>query len=478
MLQWETVKAHLQEIWGYSSFRPPQDTVIRSLLKQRDALIILPTGAGKSLCFQLPALLQTGVTLVISPLVALMEDQVQELRQRGLPVATLHSDVSKQTRYTVLKALERQQLRLLYLSPESLLSPSIWERLTAPHLCINGLVLDEAHCLVQWGDTFRPAYRRLGAARQALLAHKPQGTCIPIAAFTATADPMAQRIIRQTLQLQTPDVVRLSPYRQNLDLTVQAVWTPRGRRQALLRFMKQHSQQTGLVYVRTRRASETLVQWLSQQGYRAEAYHAGLPASDLRQCEHAWINNHLQVVVATNAFGIGINKPDLRWVAHFQVPTLLTEYVQEIGRAGRDGQLAHALSLVSERTGWLDPTDRQRRQFFREQARQLQRKAAQLATQIPSEGTVQAVQLQFKEGAIALSYLHSLGQLEWIDPFRYRLCRNQKTSTAPSIYSGEQAMTEFLYNSGCRWQLILEQFGFRQEAQRLQGCGHCDNCRR
>lgn len=476
--EWETVKTHLQKIWGYTSFRPPQDTVIRSLLLQRDALIILPTGGGKSLCFQLPALLQTGVTLVISPLVALMEDQVQELRQRRLPAATLHSDVSKRRRYAVLKALDHQQLRLLYLSPESLFSQSIWERLIAPHLHINGLVLDEAHCLVQWGDTFRPAYRRLGAARRALLAHKPQGTRIPIAAFTATADPTAQRSIRQTLQLQTPDVVRLSPYRENLDLTVQSVWTPRGRKQALLHFMKQHPQQTGLVYVRTRRDSETLVQWLRQHSYRAEAYHAGLPASDRRQCEHAWIHNQLQVVVATNAFGMGINKPDLRWVAHFQVPTLLAEYVQEIGRAGRDGQLAHALSLVSERTGWLDPTDRQRSQFFREQTRQLQRQAARLATQIPKEGTVQAVQQQFKEGAIALSYLHSLGRLEWIDPFRYRLCPDNKTSAPPSIYKAEQAMTQFLHSSTCRWQMILAQFGFRQEAQRLQGCGHCDNCRR
>ncbi|NER78337.1 MAG: ATP-dependent DNA helicase RecQ [Leptolyngbya sp. SIO1D8] len=476
LTNWSTVQARLQEIWGYSHFRPPQDTVIQSLLQQQDALIILPTGGGKSLCFQLPALLQTGVTLVISPLVALMENQVQELRQLHLPAATLHNELPKRDRYRVFKALEQQQLRLLYLSPEGLLSKPVWERLVAPTLSINGLVLDEAHCLVQWGETFRPAYRRLGIARQALLSAKPRGAKIPIAAFTATADPTAQQIICQTLQLASPKVVRLSPYRSNLHLTVQTVWTPRGRQQALEQFTKQHAKETGLVYVRTRRDSEGIADWLTQKGYRTTAYHAGLPARDRRQREYAWMHNQVQVVVATNAFGMGINKPDLRWVAHFHVPCLLTEYVQEIGRAGRDGQPAQALSLVSERTGFLDPTDRQRSRFFRNQVRQLQQKATQIATHIPREGTIQAVQQKYKEGAIALAYLHSQGQLEWQDPFRYRLRRRKPLSTCSREESGK-TMTRFLHGKDCRWQLILEQFGFRKDAQQLARCGHCDNCR-
>lgn len=473
---WSTVLARLKAIWGYSGFRPPQDTVIKALLQQQDALIILPTGGGKSLCFQLPALLQVGLTLVVSPLVALMENQVQELRQRHLPAAALHSELSKGEKRRTLQALERQQLSLLYLSPEGLMSPPVWERLIKPTLRINGLVLDEAHCLVQWGETFRPAYRRLGAARQALLAHKPDGTKIPIAAFTATADPTAQQVIRQTLRLQSPAVVRLSPYRANLDLTIRAVWTPRQRRQGLLKFARQQGAATGLVYVRTRRDSEDLAAWFSQQGYRAAAYHAGLVASDRRQREAAWISNQLRVVVATNAFGMGVNKPDLRWVAHFHVPTLLTEYVQEIGRAGRDGQRAQALSLVSEPTGLLDPTDRQRSQFFRSQTQKLQKTAAQLATQIPQQGTLQAVQAQFKDGAIALSYLHSQGKLRWQDPFHYHLIPAQPVA-ASHRSSPEAAMTGFLHSNACRWQTILSQFGFRKAAQQLGSCGHCDNCR-
>lgn len=470
-------QARLQEIWGYAAFRPPQDTVIQALLQHQDALIILPTGGGKSLCFQLPALLQTGLTLVISPLVALMENQVQELRDRHLPAATLHSELPKQHKYQVLKALEQERLRLLYLSPETLLSPAIWDRLRQPHLTINGLILDEAHCLTQWGETFRPAYRRLGVARQVLESVRSADATIPIAAFTATADPKTQTIIRSTLQLRSPQVVRLSPYRPNLHLAVQTVYTPHGRQRQLLKFVQQQRRHTGLVYVRTRRDSEDLAAWLRQQGYRAAGYHAGLLASDRRQREQAWLQNQIQIVVATNAFGMGVNKPDLRWVLHYHVPTLLTEYVQEIGRAGRDGRPAQALSLVSERTGLLDPTDRHRQQFFQQQTQQMRQRAMLLSRQIAPEGSLTDVQQQFKEGAIALSYLHSQGQLEWLDPFHYRLLATKTMSHVPEE-GATRTMTQFLHSTACRWQTIIRQFGFRQIAQQVKACGHCDNCLR
>jgi ATP-dependent DNA helicase RecQ len=203
---WNAARSAFQKIWGYEDFRPPQGEIIQSLLAKKDALIIMPTGGGKSICFQLPALLQTGLTLVVSPLVALMENQVEELRERNLPAALLHSELPSDKRRITLQALRRQELRLLYLSPETLLSKPVWETLCQPQVVINGLILDEAHCLVQWGETFRPAYRRLGTVRPALLKAKQLGTNIALAAFTATADPLAQTKIREVLQLQEPAV--------------------------------------------------------------------------------------------------------------------------------------------------------------------------------------------------------------------------------------------------------------------------------
>ncbi|MBE9182558.1 ATP-dependent DNA helicase RecQ, partial [Oculatella sp. LEGE 06141] len=322
---WSQVQATFQQIWGYSDFRSPQGEIVRSLLTGQDALIVMPTGGGKSICFQLPALMRSGLTLVVSPLVALMENQVQELQERQLPAALLHGERSTVERRQTLWALEKQRLRLLYLSPETLLSEAVWQRLCQPHLKINGLVLDEAHCLVQWGDTFRPAYRRLGAVRPALLRAKPPGTQMAIAAFTATADPQAQQTIRQVLQLQQPYLSLQNPYRANLALAVQTVWTPRGRRQQLLRVLRAHPNQSGLVYVRTRRDGEELADWLRQQGFKTVAYHAGLSPKERRQVEAEWMADRLQFVVCTSAFGMGINKPNVRWVVHFHAPVLLSE---------------------------------------------------------------------------------------------------------------------------------------------------------
>jgi len=302
---WEQVRAKFQQIWGYSDFRPPQGEIVRSLLEGQDTLVVMPTGGGKSICFQLPALMQQGLTLVVSPLVALMENQVQELRSRHLPAASIHSEIPAHQRRHTLQNLDR--LRLLYLSPETLLTPAVWEKLCHPSLQVTGLILDEAHCLVQWGDTFRPAYRRLGAVRSALLQHKPAGSQMAIAAFTATADPHAQNTIRQVLQLQTPQQFLINPYRDNLALSVKTVWTPRGRRQALLQYIQQRSGKPGLVYVRTRRDSEELAEWLTHKGHRTIGYHAGLGPQERRQIEADWIDGRIPFVICTSAFGMGKN---------------------------------------------------------------------------------------------------------------------------------------------------------------------------
>jgi ATP-dependent DNA helicase RecQ len=471
---WSHVRATFQKVWGYQDFRPPQGEIVHTLLAHQDALVVMPTGGGKSICFQLPALMRTGVTLVVSPLVALMENQVQDLQQRQLSAALLHSELPTHQRRQTLWSLERQRLRLLYLSPETLLSEAVWERLCQPNLKINGLILDEAHCLVQWGETFRPAYRRLGTVRAALLRSKPVGTQIGIAAFTATADPQAQQTIQQVLQLQNPQIFLLNPYRSNLHLAVQIAWTPKGRRQSLLRFIQAHPGQTGLVYVRTRRDSESLADWLDAKGYKTAAYHAGLSPEERRAIESAWIGDAIKFVVCTSAFGMGINKPNVRWVIHFHAPALLSEYVQEVGRAGRDGLPAEALTLVSEPTGWLDSEDQQRQRFFRDKVRSLQKKAQQLAHQLPVEGEVREVSRQFKDAAIALAMLHSSGRLEWQDPFHYKIRASTSGQFCDQSKAAQQ-MQQYLTTPRCRWQFLLQAFGFETDAKNLR-CGHCDRC--
>ncbi|MBD2137572.1 ATP-dependent DNA helicase RecQ [Anabaena sp. FACHB-1237] len=468
------VRGALKTIWGYEDFRPPQGEIVNSLLSKKDALIIMPTGGGKSICFQLPALLNKGLTLVISPLVALMENQVQELYKLNQKAALLHSEISKEQRYLTLKKLEKQQLRLLYLSPETLLSPSVWEKLIDPQLEINGIIIDEAHCLVQWGDTFRPAYRRLGTVRPALLKCKPPGTKISLAAFTATADAMSQKIITDVLELEKPDIYKLNPYRQNLHLQVGIVWTPRGRKQQLLKFIKSHKNETGLIYVRTRKDSEELVKWLSELGYLTASYHGGLGAAQRRKIEENWLSGKILFVVCTCAFGMGINKPDVRWVIHFQTPHLLSEYVQEIGRGGRDGKIAKALTLISEPTGFLDNEDKQRQKFFEEQIIKQQQKAQKLMKQLPKQGEISAVTHEFPDSNITLSLLHSNGQLQWLDPFNYAILSTSGKQLNQQLQGAKQ-MREYLYTKKCRWQFLLNAFGFGDDVINWR-CGHCDNC--
>jgi ATP-dependent DNA helicase RecQ len=475
----DRIKQKLQQIWGYDEFRSPQGEIIQCILAQRDALIVMPTGGGKSLCFQLPALLSSGVTLVVSPLVALMENQVQELTQKKLPAGLLHSELPAANRKATLQALEHQQLRLLYISPETLLTPPVWSRLCHPELQIDRIILDEAHCLVHWGETFRPAYRRLGAIRATLTQNKLNGNKIAIAAFTATADPLSQQTIERVLQLDNPAKFILNPHRQNLHLAVKSVWTPRGRHDRLAKFIQQHPRQSGLVYVRTRQTSEDLAARSISRGAATAAYHAGLSPQSRRRIEQDWLDGKLQYVVCTCAFGMGINKANVRWIAHFQPPVLLAEYIQEIGRAGRDGKPARALLLTCEPTGWLYPEDRQRHKFFTESIDRYYDLGGALVKQLPVSGNITEIERKFPQAAIALSLLHSIGELAWETPFDYRQLVPGKVPNWKSAQIQQQSLYRqvdtYINDRGCRWQYLLTAFGAPPQSANWR-CGNCDRC--
>ena len=471
----EEIRKKLKQIWGYENFRPPQEEIVNSLLSQKDALIIMPTGGGKSICFQLPALLNNGLTLVVSPLIALIENQVEELKQRNQKADLLHSELPTSRRSNVLESIAKQQLRLLYLSPETLLSSAVWEKISHPDIGITSLILDEAHCLVQWGETFRPVYRRLAAVRPALLNTKPPGTKISVAAFTATADHSTQNIIRDVLQLQQPDIYRLNPYRQNLQPTVKTVWTPKARKQQLLKFLQLHPHQTGLIYVRTRKDSEELAQWLINLGYDTASYHGGLSGEERRAIEKSWLHGKKSFVVCTCASGVGINKADVRWIIHFHAPYLLSEYVQEIGRAGRDGMVAEVLTFISEPTGFFDGEDQRRQRFFQQQILQQYKKAQELIKKLPLQGEVKSVVKEFQHGATALSLLHSSGKLLWNDPFHYQIL-GKDIHQNRTQFNAAQQMVEYLRTKNCRWQFLLQSFGFNKGRENWR-CGHCDNFR-
>ncbi|GDZ94608.1 ATP-dependent DNA helicase RecQ [Planktothrix agardhii CCAP 1459/11A] len=473
---WQQVKASFKKIWGYDDFRPPQGEIIKSLLDKKDALIVMPTGGGKSICFQLPALLQTGLTLIISPLVALMENQVQELQELQLPADLIHSQLMPQQRRKTLSLVQQNQLRLLYLSPETLLSSPVWSVISQPTVKINGLILDEAHCLVQWGDTFRPAYRRLGAIRSTLLKLKPKGTKIAIAAFTATADPDAQDTIKQVLQLQKPQQFLLSPYRSNLELNIKTVCTPRGRQQQLIQFIQPRKNQTGLIYARTRKDCEQLAQWLQTENYSTVAYHAGLSSEERRKIEKDWLQEKIKFVVCSSAFGMGINKSNVRWVCHFQAPFLLSEYIQEVGRAGRDGKPAIALTIISELTGFFYPEDKQRQKYLIENLEKQYQSANQLIKKLPATGNIETLSEQFKNSAIALSILHAQGRLIWHNPFDYEILSKPAKLNQDQNSKAIQQMNQYLKTRDCRWKFLLQSFGFNLDNQ-FKRCGHCDRCK-
>ncbi len=327
----------LKEFYGYNSFRPGQYEIIEAVCTGRDAVVIMPTGGGKSLCYQIPALMLDGCAVVISPLIALMDDQVTALVTNGVPAAAIHSGCLESDNRRAADAALAGKLKILYMSPERLLGDlDTW----LGKLHISLFAIDEAHCISQWGHDFRPVYTHLAVIKQRF----PD---MPVMALTATADRATRNDIARQLGLADPLRWLGSFNRPNLSLSVVQSATPRQRLAAIARLIKEHPNDSGIVYTLSRSGAEDVNKSLLQMGFRSCVYHAGMRTADRTAAQQAFTNGDVQVVCATIAFGMGIDKSNIRWVVHFNLPGSIENYYQEIGRAGRDGLPARTVLFYS-----------------------------------------------------------------------------------------------------------------------------------
>ena len=326
------MKELLRRYWGYDSFRGIQQEIIESICEGHDTLGLMPTGGGKSITFQVPALAKEGVCLVITPLIALMKDQVQNLRKRGIRAAAIYSGLSHDDTLRILENTIFGAVKLLYISPERLSSELFQKKLS--HMKVSFICVDEAHCISQWGYDFRPSYLEIAKVRQML----PEA---PVLALTATATPQVVEDIQRQLAFRSPRVFRMSFERKNLSYKVERTTD---KPQHLIHILNEIPG-SAIVYARSRQRTKEYAETLQAAGIKAEYYHAGLDNAEKDRIQHEWQSDKIRVIVATNAFGMGIDKPDVRLVAHVDCPDSIEAYFQEAGRAGRDGKDAYAILL-------------------------------------------------------------------------------------------------------------------------------------